>query len=67
MLDPCEPCVCPSAPCEQCTFGYRSDRENHKQMKELIEAVEKGLKPVGYRLVETYKRYHPKWIVEMQE
>lgn len=61
MLDPCNPCVCPGAPCEQCTFGYRSKEDNHENMKSLIERVESGEKPIGWRCVETYKTYHKNW------
>ncbi len=61
MLNPCSPCVCTGAPCEQCMFGYRSREENHESMKKLFLAVEAGEKPIGWRCVENYKCYHPDW------
>lgn len=67
MLDPCDPCVCIGAPCEQCMFGYRSSQSNHEHMKELITAVNNGEKPVGWRNAETYMMYHRDWEKEMEE
>lgn len=61
MLNPCSPCVCSGATCEQCMFGYRSKESNHEHMKELFLAVEAGEKPAGWKVVETYKSYHPDW------
>lgn len=67
MLTPCNPCICPKAPCEQCMFGYKSTYTNHKKMKQLIEAVDRGEKPLGYVLADGYKRLHPNWKEEMEE
>lgn len=67
MLTPCKPCICPKAPCEQCTFGYRPAEENHNQMKRLIELVDAGEKPCWYLLVNDYKRIHPNWKDRMEE
>ena len=67
MLTPCNPCVCPGAPCEQCMFGYQSAETNHKTMKDLIIQVENGEKPMGYMIPEWYKCYHPDWKKEMEE
>lgn len=67
MLKPCDPCVCPGAPCEQCMFGYQSEKEAHKRMKDLITRVNNGEKPVGWRNAETYMMYHRNWEKEMEE
>lgn len=67
MLTPCSPCLCPKSPCEHCMFGYNSSYTNHKQMKELIEAVDRGEKPLGYVLADNYKRMHPNWKEQMEE
>ena len=61
MLNPCNPCVCPSAPCEQCLFGYTSDVNKHEKMKKLIEAVNNGEKPNGYVCAERYMKLHSDW------
>ena len=65
MLTPCQPCVCPGAPCEQCMFGYRSKEENHEHMKTLFYAVERGEKPFGWGVVRAYKTLHPNWEKEL--
>lgn len=67
MLTPCNPCICSRTPCEQCMFGYRSDEDNHKSMKSLIEAVERGEKPLGYALVDKYKGAHSNWKEQMED
>ena len=67
MLTPCSPCVCFGAPCEQCMFGYQSAYTKHKQMKRLIELVDKGEKPCGYLLPERYKSMHSNWKEHMEE
>lgn len=59
MLTPCSPCICPSAPCEQCTFGYRDSDTKHNMMKDLIKKYLRGETPYGYRLAERYMEYHP--------
>ena len=61
LLEPCNPCVSPGAPCEQCMFGYRSAEDNHKHMKELLEAVLNGEKPHGWKCATTYMAYHHDW------
>lgn len=61
MLAPCNPCVCPGAPCEQCAFGYQSAESKHNMMKRLILAYIAGERPNGWRCAETYMRYHPDW------
>lgn len=66
ILTPCSPCICSGAPCEQCMFGYRSAEDNHKSMKRLIEAVERGEKPFGYQLVDSYKIVHSNWREQME-
>lgn len=65
MLNPCNPCVCVGAPCEQCMFGYRSSKENHESMKKLLIAVDAGEKPVGWKCAETYRYYHKNWRNEL--
>ena len=67
MLNPCFPCVCPKATCEQCMFGYQSEEANHEAMKQLLLAVNAGKKPVGYGCAETYMRYHENWKDELFE
>lgn len=42
MLNPCDPCICHRAPCEQCMFGYRIMLENHRRVKQLILKVDAG-------------------------
>ena len=66
-LDPCNPCVCTGAPCEQCMFGYQSRETNHKLMKNLIIATNNGEKPNGWKCAETYMYYHRNWKEEMEE
>lgn len=66
MLNPCRPCVCPKAPCEQCMFGYRPAEENHEHMKNLILAVNAGEKPYGYICAERYMIYHENWNDELK-
>ena len=61
MLNPCNPCVCPGAPCEQCTYGYRSKEENHESMKKLLLAVDAGAKPYGWKSAERYMQFHSDW------
>ena len=67
MLTPCNPCICPGAPCEQCIFGYKSREEKHRLMKQLIESVNRGEKPNGYLIARRYKIYHNNWEEQMEE
>lgn len=66
LLTPCSPCVCPESPCEQCMFGYRSQIDAHNLMKDLIQRVENGEKPVGWILAKIYKDYHPNWAEQLK-
>ena len=50
--DPCKPCLCPSAPCEQCMFGYKSFEERHRLLNDVIENNRYS------GIVERYKLYH---------
>lgn len=63
MLTPCSPCLCSGAPCEQCMFGYRSDENNHRIMKNMFKTVASGENalPYEFKLVEKYKNYHTNW------
>ena len=67
MLEPCNPCVCSRAPCEQCMFGYNSRKINHELMKKLLLAVDAGEKPDGWRCAETYKIFHRNWKAELED
>lgn len=62
MLNPCDPCICPGASCEQCTFGYRPASENHMRMKNLLLTymATKETFP-GRESAERYMQYHPNW------
>lgn len=66
MLTPCNPCICSTASCEQCMFGYQSKETKHEQMKRLIELADYGQKPNGYLLVERYKDIHHNWKEQMK-
>lgn len=62
LMNPCSPCVCPGAPCEQCTFGYRPATENHESMKKLLlkyMATEEMFP--GRESAKLYMAYHPNW------
>ena len=62
LMNPCSPCVCPGAPCEQCTFGYKPAAENHERMKKLLlkyMATDESFP--GRGPAELYMRYHPNW------
>lgn len=50
--NPCSPCLCPGAPCEQCMFGYISDHEKAKLLKEVLE------KEQFTGIVDRYKFFH---------
>ena len=65
MLNPCNPCVCSGAPCEQCMFGYRSQDTKHKTMKEMLIAYNAGKKPDGWQAAENYTLYHKNWREEI--
>lgn len=65
MLNPCKPCICPGAPCEQCCFGYRPAEENHEKLKGLLLSVNAGEKPNGWSHAEFYMRFHPNWREEL--
>lgn len=65
MLNPCKPCICPDASCEQCSFGYRPKEENHEKLKELLLAVNVGEKPLGWGNALIYQRFHPNWREEL--
>ena len=67
MLNPCSPCVCKGAPCEQCLFGYQSKENNHKSMKELLLDYMAGKKSVGWKCAELYMSYHKNWREELDE
>ena len=66
MLDPCHPCMCLRACCEQCMFGYHSTKENHEQMKKLITQTINGEKPNGQAIAKHYMDVHPDWAKEMK-
>ena len=66
MLEPCNPCICTGAQCEQCMFGYRSAEANKKKKKKLIELVNLGEKPNGYLLAQRYKDIHSDWKKQME-
>lgn len=34
--DPCNPCLCPKAPCEQCMFGYKSIEDRTGLLNDII-------------------------------
>ena len=61
MLNPCRPCVCVGAPCEQCMFGYLSAETTHNMMRELIVKVLAGEKPPGWKNAEYYMELHVDW------
>jgi hypothetical protein len=65
MLNPCKPCICPGAPCEQCSFGYRSEEENHEKLKKLLLAVNAGEKTSGWKHAEFYMQFHANWREEL--
>lgn len=65
MLDPCTPCVCIGAPCEQCSFGYRSPKTNHESMKQLLFEYRAGKRPPGWANAKTYVEFHPDWEKEL--
>lgn len=67
MLNPCRPCCCPGAPCEQCGFGYRTREENHESMKQLLIEFNAGEKPIGWKAAELYMFYHSDWKSELPE
>ena len=67
MLNPCKPCCCPGAPCEQCGFGYRTLKENHESMKQLLIEFNAGKKPIGWKAAELYTFYHSDWKSELPE
>ena len=67
MLNPCSPCVCTGAPCEQCMFGYRSLESNHEHMKELLLAYTRGEKPSGWKCAAIYTQFHSNWRDELGE
>ena len=54
VFDPCKPCVCSNAPCEQCMFGF-------KNVKERIALLSKVLDENKYKgIVENYNLLHNK-------
>ena len=67
MLNPCKPCCCPGAPCEQCGFGYRTPEENHESMKQLLIEFNAGKKPIGWKAAELYMFHHNDWQSELPE
>lgn len=60
-MNPCNPCLRPIIPCEQCMFGYNSKEHNHELLLNLIEEVIKGNEPDGYILAEEYMNCHDDW------
>lgn len=42
MLNPCNPCVCFTATCEQCMFANKTAKQKHEIMKNLINLVNAG-------------------------
>lgn len=67
MLNPCKPCVCSVAPCEQCVFGYASDEERHKRILKLLLEFKANKKTIGWKCAETFMRYHPDWEKEIKK
>ena len=59
MLNPCNPCLCIGAPCEQCQFGYRTAEENHESMKRIL--LDTDANSFNKSIAEAYKDYHPDW------
>lgn len=55
LIDPCSPCVCPSAPCVQCMFGYQPIETRHKVA---VKIIEEG-RPE--RIAEKLKKHYPDW------
>jgi hypothetical protein len=35
-IDPCNPCLCSSAPCEQCTFGYHDLKQKREDLADIL-------------------------------
>lgn len=66
MLNPCNPCCCPGAPCEQCMFGYNSAETNHRIMKQLLNEYINGDKPIGWANAKLYMEFHKDWKKEME-
>lgn len=66
MINPCNPCVCPGCPCEQCTFGYQTKEHNHQKMKELLQRYSSG-EPTfpGRNCAEVYIHHHNDWKEEI--
>ena len=54
LFDPCKPCICSGAPCEQCMFGYKREKERIKILKEILK--ENKFKSI----VESYNLLHNK-------
>ena len=50
--DPCSPCLCPSAPCEQCMFGYATFVDRNKYLNNILANNEYS------GIVKRYKLYH---------
>lgn len=67
MLTPCNPCMCPGCPCEQCTFGYQSKETNHEQMRSILIDYLNGNRRGYWRVAERYMENHPNWREELGE
>lgn len=52
LYNPCRPCLCPGAPCEQCMFGYKSQEEASRLLKHVLD---NNTYP---GIVERYNLYH---------
>lgn len=66
MLNPCNPCVYPGAPCEQCQFGYNPAAENHERMKKLLLKYMSTDEPFSGRgSAELYIKWHNDWKEEI--
>lgn len=66
MLNPCSPCICAPAHCEQCVFGYSSIESNHKSMKKIIEDHLNGRTSYYPKLAEKYMSIHSDWQERME-
>lgn len=66
-LNPCDPCVCSGARCEQCEFGYRSFERTHEIMKNLLVDYIAGERPMLWKCAERYLSFHPDLQLKLQK
>jgi hypothetical protein len=59
LLNPCSPCLCSGAPCEQCQFGYQSAESNDKSMRAIL--LDTNENAFNKSIAEAYKEYHSDW------